>query len=79
MRARLFSNGELIGTCEIPGNDISVIRFSHEYYVYNDKLRGYEHVKAFHVGRIEYTPREIADPEARLPWENVEALRRAGA
>ena len=67
MKVKLYCCGELIGHCQVPSLDIGVVVFMREYYVYNDKLRGYERVNGYVTPSIEYTPKEISDPEPQLP------------
>lgn len=69
MIARLFNDGELIGTVNGIDMDTAIVIFMQEHYVFNANIRGYELAKTQRVARIEYTPRELTDPEPRLPLD----------
>lgn len=70
MIARLFNDGELVGTANGIDPDTSIVIFMQEHYVFNANVRGFERAKAQRVSRIEYTPRELTDPEPRLPLDS---------
>lgn len=73
MKARLFSDGQIIGTCVLAGpnaRNVSVIQYRQEFYVFDASINGYALAHHERVYRIEWTPRELTDPEPRLPLKD---------
>ena len=69
MKARLFIDGESAGHVDGVHRDTSVIIYLNEFYVFEASVNGYIRAKAQRVSRIEWTPKEINDPEPQLPME----------